>query len=69
MTAACAAVMCVYTHMTTPDNFFRGKTMLIAICDDEQRELEDIEAALAAAALELSADIRNRRILIRRGAD
>lgn len=31
--------------------------MLIAICDDEQRELEVIDAALTAAALELSADI------------
>lgn len=31
--------------------------MLIAICDDEQRELEAIEAALTAAAVELSADI------------
>ena len=31
--------------------------MLIAICDDEQRELEAIEAALTATALELSADI------------
>lgn len=31
--------------------------MLIAICDDEQRELEAIDAALTAAALELSADI------------
>lgn len=31
--------------------------MLIAICDDEPRELEAIEAALNAAALQLSADI------------
>lgn len=31
--------------------------MLIAICDDERRELEAIEAALAAAARELSAGI------------
>ena len=31
--------------------------MLIAICDDGQRELEAIEAALTAAALELSAGI------------
>ena len=44
--------------MTSPDNFlFSGKTMLIAICDDGQRELEAIEAALTAAALELSAGI------------
>ncbi len=31
--------------------------MLITICDDERREREAIEAALTAAALELSADI------------
>lgn len=31
--------------------------MLIAICDDEGRELEAIEAALAEAAFQLSADI------------
>lgn len=31
--------------------------MLIAICDDERRELETIEAALTTAAAELSADV------------